>query len=210
MTPVGEDLRAALAGAVADPAWLADSLATVSASPEAVAGLFPAVSRRCGRGPLPHPGAGVAGWTIDDAARVLLLTSLPLRGEALAAEVTALYRHGDTAEKRGVLRALSHLDIGAAGAELIRDALRTNDTRLVAAALGPCASQLDDAQWRQGVLKCVFMETPLTVVHGLVERADGELARMLAGLADERRAAGRPIPADAASLLTRLTSTEAP
>jgi hypothetical protein len=202
----GEDLRAALNGAVADPGWLADALARVTVSPAAIAALFPAVTRRCGRGPLPDPGPGLAGWTVDDAARVLLLTALPLRGAALADEAGALYRYGDAAEKRAVLRALPRLDIGNGGVELLRDAIRTNDPRLVAAALGPYASQLDDAMWRQAVLKCVFMEIPLSVVTGLAARADGELARMLAGLADERRAAGRTIPADATALLTRLAS----
>jgi hypothetical protein len=89
--------------------------------------------------------------------------------------------------------------------ELLRDAIRTNDPRLVAAALGPYASQLDDAMWRQAVLKCVFMEIPLSTVTGLTGRADGELARMLAALATERHAAGRTIPADATALLTKLT-----
>jgi hypothetical protein len=75
---------------------------------------------------------------------------------------------------------------------------------LVAAALGPYAGHLDDPAWRQGVLKCVFMAVPLSVVDRLDERADGELARMLAGLAAERQAAGRAMPADATALLHRL------
>jgi hypothetical protein len=201
-----EDLRAALSGTVADPAWLADALSRVAASPAAIGGLFPAVSRRCGRQPLPAPGPQLAGWTVDDAARVLLLTALPLHGAALAKEAGALYRYGDAAEKRAVLRALPRLDVAAGGVELLHDAIRTNDPRLVAAALGPYACHLDDAMWRQAVLKCVFMEVPLTEVTGLNGRADGELARMLAALADERRAAGRTIPADATALLTRLAS----
>jgi hypothetical protein len=146
---------------------------------------------------------------VDDAARVLLLTTLPLRGEALAAEVGTLYRYGDAAEKRAVLRALPYLDIDEGGVELLHDAIRTNDPRLVAAALGPYARHLDDAMWRQAVLKCVFMEVPLAAVAGLADRADSELARMLTGLAEERRAAGRTMPADAMALLTRLTRTEA-
>ena len=51
--------------------------------------------------------------------------------------------------------------------------------------------------WRQAVLKCVFMDIPLRLVSGLAGRADGELGRMLADLADERHAAGRTIPAGA-------------
>ena len=135
--------------------------------------------------------------------------ALSLRGAALAGEIGALYWHGDAAEKRAVLRALPWLDIGDSGVELLDDAIRTNDPRLVAAALGPYARHLDDALWRQAVLKCVFMDIPLSVVTGLADRADSVLARMLAGLADERHAAGRAMPADATALLTRLTSPPA-
>jgi hypothetical protein len=203
-----EDLRVALDGAVADPAWLAGTVYRVAGSPAAIGALFPAVSRRCGRDPLPGGGPGLAGWTVDDAARVLLLTALPMRGPALAAEAAQLYRYGDAAEKRGVLRALPWLDIGAGGVELLHDAIRTNDPRLVAAAVGPYAVHLADPMWRQAVLKCVFMDIPLSLVSGLAGRADGELGRMLADLADERRAAGRTLPADAAALLAQLTEAQ--
>lgn len=213
------DLLAALRGTVVDSGWLETAVARVGADPEAIRELFPAVGRHCGRGPLPDAaslGAATAdaalsdsipaasGWTIDDAARTVLLTALPLRGEALAAMVTALYQQGDASEKRGVLRALPRLGLAAElAAPLPRDALRTNDSRLVAAALGPCARGLDAATWRQGVLKCVFMSIPLAVIDALDERADAELARMLTDLAAERRAAGRPFPGDAAALLDR-------
>jgi hypothetical protein len=49
---------------------------------------------------------------------------------------------------------------------------------------------------RQGVLKAVFMGLPLDGIAGLDGRADPELARMLAGYAHERVAAGRAVPAD--------------
>jgi hypothetical protein len=48
------------------------------------------------------------------------------------------------------------------------------------------------------------------VVYGLAERADAELGRMLASLAQERRAAGRTMPADATALLNRLVARKAP
>jgi hypothetical protein len=204
-----KELRTALAGRVADPAWLERALGRVAAEPAAIAVLFPAVGRRCGRESLPDSGCELAGWSLDEAARVLLLTALPLHGPALADEIRALYRYGDAAEKRAVLRALPRLDIGDGGVELLHDAIRTNDPRLVAAALGPYARRLDGPAWRQAVLKCVFMGIPLRLVDGLADRADGELARMLAGLAEERRAAGRTMPADATTLLDRLTRTEA-
>jgi hypothetical protein len=191
---------------VQDASWLDAALRRVEAEPTAIARLFPAAGRHCGRGPLtgPHwPQVEGFGWTVDDAARVLLLIALPLRDQALAAEVSALYRYGDAAEKRAVLRALPLLPIGS-DTELLHDAIRTNDPRLVAAALGPYAVHLDDAMWRQAVLKCVFMGVPLECVYGLVDRADGELAAMIAGLAEERRAAGRDMPADATELQERF------
>ncbi|MEU5781808.1 EboA domain-containing protein [Micromonospora lupini] len=196
MTP--DSLRAALRG-VPDPDWLDAALRQVAAEPTAITRLFPAVGRRCGRSALPD----APGWTADDAARVLLLTSLP--GEH-ATYAESLYRHGDAAERRAVLRALPLLPIGAAGVPLLQDAIRTNDTRLVAAALGPYARHLDPAAWRQAVLKCVFSGVPLAVVADLETRADGELAAMLAALAAERHAAGRELPADATNLLDRLTA----
>jgi hypothetical protein len=196
MTP--DSLRAALRG-VPDPEWLDTALRRVAAEPTAITRLFPAAGRRCGRAALPD----APGWTADDAARVLLLTSLP--GEH-ATYAENLYRHGDAAERRAVLRALPLLPIDDAGVPLLHDAIRTNDTRLVAAALGPYARHLDAAAWRQAVLKCVFSGVPLAAVADLDSRADSELTAMLAALAAERHAAGRDLPADATDLLHRLTA----
>lgn len=193
MTTVAE-LRAA----VGDPPWLGEALGRVAGEPEAIGRLFPAAGRKCGRAVL----AGAPGWTADEAARALLLAALP--PDRTAAELQALYRYGDAAEKRAVLKALPLLPIGDAAVPLLHDAIRTNDTRLVAAALGPYAAHLDDAAWRQAVLKCVFMGIPLTTVDRLDERTDGELATMLAAFAQERRAAGRDVPADAVALLDRF------
>ncbi|MDG4805613.1 EboA domain-containing protein [Micromonospora sp. WMMD1120] len=196
MTP--DSLRAALRG-VPDPDWLDTAVRRVATEPTAITRLFPAAGRKCGRAALPD----APGWTADDAARVLLLTSLP--GDH-AEYAQNLYQHGDAAEKRAVLRALPLLPIGAEAVPLLHDAIRTNDTRLVAAALGPYAEHLDPAAWRQAVLKCVFSGVPLAAVADLDTRADGELATMLAALAAERHAAGRDLPADATALLHRLTA----
>ncbi|MFB4313818.1 EboA domain-containing protein [Actinomadura sp. 21ATH] len=183
-------------------AWLRESCALVAADPAALAARLPAAGRRCGRGPLGSAAPGLAGWTVDDAARVALLAALPLAGEDLAAEAARTYRHGDAAEKRGVLRALDVLDVGDGALPVVRDALRTDDTRLIAAALGPYAAErLDGGSWRHGVLKCAFLGMPLATVAGLGRRADGELVRMLRDLARERAAAGRPVPADVRSML---------
>lgn len=172
-------------------AWLSSALVRVANEPSSIAALFPAVGRACGH-------------DVADTVRGDLLAALALRGKELVDEVSALYRYGDAAEKRAVLLALPRLDVGDGCVDLLHDAIRTNDPRLVAAALGPYARHLDDAYWRQAVLKCVFMEIPLSTVDGLAGRADDELRRMLAGLAEERAAAGRTMPADAVALLEGL------
>ncbi|MCE6996292.1 EboA domain-containing protein [Saccharothrix sp. S26] len=197
----------ALRAALPHP-WLADAVRSVRSDPTTVRTLFPAVGRKVGRTPVspdsdPH---GVVRGTVDDRARTRLLAALAaVTGpEELAAELTDLYRHGDDAERRGVLRALASVgdEVPEAGVDLVKDALRSNDTRLVAAALGPfAATHLDAHTWRHGVLKCLFLGIPLAAVAGLDRRADAELERMVAAFAEERRAAGRTVPDDALYLL---------
>ncbi|WP_322749197.1 MULTISPECIES: EboA domain-containing protein [unclassified Frankia] len=187
-------------------AWLTNAVSAVGGSADTIDQLFPAVRRHCGHGPLlastgpatgPATGPGLHGWTVDEAARVLLLTALPISGDALAGTVARLYERGDAAERRAVLRALPLLDVGPDTVAIVRDALRTNDATLVAAALGPYAARhLDDASWRQGVLKCVFLGVRLSEVADLTRRADEELVRMLVAFAHERIAAGRDVPPD--------------
>lgn len=206
-----DSLRRALAARLAPDAtrWLAAATATVTADPDTLARLFPEAGRWCGRGPLAPGGASqLGGWQVQDAARTILLAALPVGSGPRAEAVTRIYHHGDAAEKQGALRALPFLDVGDAAVVIVRDALRTNDSRLVGAALGPYAARHLDAQaWRHGVLKCVFLGVALAVVADLERRADAELARMLGDLAAERAAAGRHLPADAQVLLGRLADS---
>jgi hypothetical protein len=189
------ELRAALTAVPGRP-WLDDALARVRADPDAAGPLFARAERKLGREPL----AGGSGWTAGRAGRALLLAEL-----ADPRRIVTVYQQGDAAERLAVLAALPLLEIGDAGVPLLHDALRTNDTRLVAAALGPYAAHLDAATWRQGVVKCVFMGVALSAVDRLDDRADQELAAMLTALAQERAAAGRRMPHDALALLNRLT-----
>ena len=182
-------------------AWLIRCCDEAASTP-AVLRAFPAVGRRLGRGPLPGcDPAGGYGWTVDDAGRTRLLiaASASRDGDALAALAGQLYRHGDAAERRGVLRALDALPLGERGLPLLRDALRTNDARLVAAAAGGqyAARLLPDADLAQAVLKCLFTGVPLAAVAAVPGRVTPELARMTADFAHERVAAGRDVPEDA-------------
>lgn len=183
--------------------------------PERISVLFPAVGRRVARGPSDADDPdGICHPRLEDEARVALLATLATvwrdRPERFDREVAELYRYGDADEKRGVLRALSAIDPepGPASLPLIDDALRTNDVRLVAAALGAYgARHLSAEAWRQGVLKCLFVGVPLAAVARLDERMDAELARMVADYCRERTAAGRSVPSDASRVLDRAPWT---
>ncbi|MFJ4965182.1 EboA domain-containing protein [Streptomyces sp. NPDC088729] len=148
---------------------------------------YAAAGRHCG----PHHA---------DSVRSLLL----VEARAPLASVTRLYRQGTAAERRAVLLTLHRLDLGDSALPLVEDALRTNDTRLVAAAVGPyAADRLDAHAWRHAVLKCLFSEVPVQAVARLGDRArgDAELARMLTDFAAERTAAGRLVPAGLSTVL---------
>ncbi len=189
---------------------LASWCAEIEADPTRIRSRFPAAAREIGRTPgtSAEPGAERA----EDGVRLRMMQALGrgLAGDAdaLSTAVHDLDRFGDADERRAVLRGLGDLDdaLGDRALDLVHDALRTNDPRLVAAALGTYAHRLDDAAWRQAVLKCLFVGVPLRLVAGL-DRADDERRRMVADYAAERRAAGREVPADALIFLPAPTQT---
>lgn len=199
--------------------WLTTALAEVARDPDSITRAFAFAARRVGRAPR-QPDAdpsGVVHGTVDDAARAALVVALADAvgtGPDCADRLVSLYRQGDAAERRGVLRGLDALteqgglgggDAGAlvaAGLDLAADALRANDPSLVAAAVGPFGARyLDQHTWRHAVLKLAFQGVSLDAVSDLDTRADDELDRMARDFAAERRAAGRPVPTD----LDRLT-----
>ncbi|MEU4039089.1 EboA domain-containing protein [Streptomyces collinus] len=145
---------------------------------------FAEAGRRCG------------SETAADTARVLLLHT----AGANAATAARLYRRGTADERRAVLLALPGLELAPEeGLPLVEDALRTSDTRLIAAAVGSYAAEhLAPHAWRHAVLKCLCTGVPAAAVAGLARRArgDAELARMLADHTGECTAASRPIPVD--------------
>lgn len=215
--------------------WLTSALAEVARDPDSITRAFAFAARRVGRAPR-RPDAdpsGVVHGTVDDAARAALVVALAEAvgtGPDCAERLVSLYRQGDAAERRGVLRGLdaltergslggsdtdSHTDtdaavapLVAAGLDLAADALRTNDPSLVAAAVGPFGARyLDQHTWRHAVLKLVFQGVSLTAASGLAARADDELGRMARDFAAERRAAGREVPTDLDRLTARPATT---
>ncbi|AND15400.1 EboA domain-containing protein [Rathayibacter tritici] len=191
--------------------WTTAARVAVLERPSRIERFFPTAGREAGREPVrpAEDPQGLVHGTHDDAARAALVQSAAqaLTDDDLAVLLLRLYRGADGAERRGVLAGLNALAgpgpaTTAVGLELTADALRANDTRLVAVAMGPFArGHLDAHAWRHGVLKLVFLGIPLAAVAGLQERSDAELRAMAERFADERRAAGRPLPNDLAVLL---------
>ncbi|MFJ3234040.1 EboA domain-containing protein [Streptomyces sp. NPDC086787] len=193
-------LRASLPEAAS--AWLDRALDEAVAGPVAP-GRVPAwevrlaeASRRCGSA---H----------GDAVRVLILVT----ARADTAVLTRVYRQGTVDERRAVLHALAHLVPGPEAVTLVEDALRSNDSRLLTAAVGPySARHLAPHLWRHALLKCLFTGVPVDSIADLPRRAhgDGELARMLHDYAAERGAAGRPVPEGLYRVLGLTRTTAGP
>ena len=188
--------------------WLREASAAAAADASSLRSRFAMVGRKVGRETLDEDADpnDVWAWTVEDAARVLLLVAA---GERAEAELAELYRFGDAAERRGVLQALAYLNIEDRGLALVDDAIRTNDTRLIAAALGPYATKyLSDEQYDQAVLKCVFVGVPITGLDGIPSRVTPDGARMLGAFVHERVAAGRDLPPEVWTVIDKYPPAE--
>ena len=180
----------------------------------AAAPAFVAAGRRIGRAPLaagePLPGPDdpvpTDGWTVDDAARVVLL--LAAGDPALTVE---LYREGDSREKRAVLRALPLLDGGARFLEIALDAGRTNESDLFAALAcdNPYAARhYDERAWNKLVMKAATVDAPISRIAGLERRNNRELCRMALDYVDQQESAGREVPPDLDRLVAPFGAIE--
>lgn len=145
-----------------------------------------------------RPGWMPQDWSVDGAARVLaLLTFQPSR--PFAEMFKDLRRTSDAAEMVALYRGLplypSPETLGFEVGEGLRSNLRPVFEAI--AHRNPYArDHFDEHQWNHMILKALFVETSLTPILGLEDRANPELARILVDYANERWAAGRPIADD--------------
>jgi hypothetical protein len=140
-----------------------------------------------------------AGWSVADAARILLLSGLSQRDKPFAERFAGLCRTADVAELIALYRGLPlYPDLGALEPQ-VGEGLRSN-MRAVFEAIAhhnPYPRQhLDQHRWNHMVLKALFIGSPLAPIQGLHERANPELARIMRDFAHERWAAGRPVPSE--------------
>jgi len=167
--------------------WYSRSVAT-SGTDHAVRLAFARAARRADAG------------AVDAARTDVLVEALHERDDEQAVVlVEALYRSGELGEQASVLRALPKLPGPQRFVTLAIEACRTNAEpvfRAIACGNPYPATHFSDLAFHQMVLKAIFLGIPVTEIIGLRARADDELVRMVQGYASERRAAGRPVPAD--------------
>lgn len=213
---------------VADPAgleWL-DAAAAKLAAGAPDRELYLAVSlvpRKLGKADLPltqadlaaaeaaRPGWRPQGWSADQAARLILLLSLP-EPARLAALVDQLCRTGDVGELVTFYRGLPLYPEPQRYLARAREAARTN-MKAVFDALAhhnPYPAEcFDELAWNHLVLKALFVGSPLDPIQGLERRANPPLVRMLCDYAHERWAAARPVSPDLWRCVGRLADAAA-
>lgn len=136
-------------------------------------------------------------WTVDQAARARLLLSFPATDAVVYVSVLdQLFAAGEMHELIALYQSLPLLPHQPFHALRCAEGIRTNikSVFLAIAHRNPFPSeQLNDDQWNQLVLKCLFVGVPLDPVVGLDVRANAPLAKMLTDFAHERWAAHRPV-----------------
>jgi hypothetical protein len=176
--------------------------------------VYTEASRHLGRTPLvlapgdcvSHPELArvpPAHLTLADAGRLLLVLTRygAVTGSSRdnIAAVIDCYEQGDTGEQQSWLRTVSLLPEPAQFLPVVVDACRTSIVPLFEAAAceNPYpAEHFPTRNFNQMVLKALFNGIALNRIMDLPSRLNPELSRMASDYADERRAAGRSIPAD--------------
>jgi hypothetical protein len=189
--PIAEDFLAAIAGA-------GRRLGRVPVEPdEAETGGLHAA----GLAPVP------AGWGLDECGRgaLILKAGAYLPSTARIALLVELFYKGDIRERQALLRVLAYLPSPADFRDVAIEACRASAQTVfeaIACENAYPAAHFTEASFNQMVLKAVFTGAAVHRIVGLRERITPELVRMAADYARERRAAGRPVPADVDAIVS--------
>jgi hypothetical protein len=185
--------------------WLDQALAC-AADERALLKHIGLVSRRLGKSALAldaadlaaaahaRPGWNPQAWSVDQAARVLLL--LASGAEGFNRRLDLLCATADLDELVAFYRGLPLYPDAASHRARAAEGVRSNMRAVFEAVAhaNPYASEhLDEGSWNQMVLKALFVGSLLAPIVGLDERANPRLARMLTDYARERWAAQRAI-----------------
>ena len=194
-------------------AWLEERMVAIAMSDKKALFLgFGMVPRRVGKAELAltdaelaqaeaaRPGWNPRGWSLDQLARTLFVLSFPSDDAALYVQtLDQLFQAGEVGELVALYQALPLLPNPASHTLRTAEGIRSNIKSVFCAIAhqNPYpAEQLNEEQWNQLVLKCLFIDVPLDRLIGIDRRANAKLMTTLIDFAHERRAAHRPIPPD--------------
>ncbi|GHA79356.1 EboA domain-containing protein [Pontibacter akesuensis] len=192
--------------------WLVQKMKLVedeNAKPKELYLAFSAASRFIGKAPLqltPHdaemadiirPGFDPSRWTAAQAARTLLILSMPYQdGEAFRQQLETLFNTADMGELVALYAGLPLLPHPELFRERAAEGFRTNmgDVFEAVALDNPYpADYMHEDAWNNMVLKTLFVGKPVFRIYGIEKRRNAKLARILSDYAHERWAAGRPV-----------------
>ncbi|NET37591.1 MAG: hypothetical protein F6K19_37160 [Cyanothece sp. SIO1E1] len=143
------------------------------------------------------PGWTPRGWSVDQAARTLLLLELPPKDrDAYGRSLHLLFDNADVNELIALNQSLPLLPYPELHLRQAINGIRSNITAVFnAIALNnPYPTKhFDELSWNQLVLKSLFIDSPLHQIQGLDSRANVTLARMVSDYAHERWAAHRSV-----------------
>ena len=143
-----------------------------------------------------RPGWDPRDWTVDTAARVLVLCEFGEEGEAFSRRFTELCRSGDVAEVIALYKGLPLYPapelLEAQAAEGVRTHIRPQFEAIAHHNPYP-KEQFNERRWNNMVVKALFIDSTLAPIQGLDERVNQDLAKTLCDYAHERWAAGRPV-----------------
>jgi hypothetical protein len=152
------------------------------------------------------------GWSVDQAARILILLHSGGAGETFATRFVQLCRTADVAEAIAFYRGLPLYPdppmLEAQAAEGTRTNMRAVFEAVAHRSPYP-REQFAENRWNHMVLKALFVGSALRPIQGLDARANPALARMLCDYAHERWAAGRPVSPELWRCVGRFADTEA-
>ena len=142
-------------------------------------------------------GLDTSGWSLDQAARILLILATTDDGaDAFVARIDRIFSSAEIGEHIALLRGLPLYPHASRllpyAAEGVRSAMQPIFEAVAHRNPYP-RENFSDAQWNQMVVKTLFIGSTLNPIQGLDERRNPELARMLVDYAAERKAAGRTI-----------------
>ena len=147
-----------------------------------------------------RPGWDPGDWSVDEAARILMLLAVAGTGDnagaGFAARLSELCRSADVAEAVALYRGLALYPSPESLEPQAAEGVRTNMLAIFEAVAhrNPFPrEQFDQDRWNQMVLKALFIGSTLNPIQGLDQRSNPELASTMIDYAHERWAAGRKI-----------------